>query len=196
MTAAWPSPAPLTRRPLAGSGAAMPRTREAELRWRLAANGQRRARERYLATLPGEFRQHLTAASFVCSPRLDEMKDAFYIAASGVGVRSPFAPKGYHFHEVNWPNEILGVLGDFGNEYDSVPAYFKPHMLEDDVPAFSVSFGWVRSRLDPLLQASSYHGLALLSEDRTVGIVVDHYCASDRNPGEVVYEVAYWRRTS
>src|SRR3972149_4102598 len=81
----------------------MMKERTIELQIRLAANQQRRRREKFLAYLPEGLRSVLERVPFIVSPELDELAGKLAIFPDGLG-KDRWGPCGYRYQELQKPS--------------------------------------------------------------------------------------------
>lgn len=172
---------------------------------KLAANSQRRLREKYLAMLPGPIRADLESAAFLCEPDSVAIRRICCVYPEGAGYEPRVVPTGYTFREFAWPDKAIAALSTYPDSHDQEPAYLLPIgvrwspgqtvlELSGELPAFVIRFGWARHHL-PALYAASQHGVGLVTEGYGAGIVISvvvGYLPDDFNPRELIFEVGTW----
>jgi hypothetical protein len=159
---------------------------------KLAANYQRRQRERYVADLPPDLSIYLIRRECAYSPEFDAFKEQWYpVTEHGIG-RQQKMPTGYRLLIVYWPDEALALAERLGSAHDTAEALFAPNL---EGPGFIVEFGWVREQL-PILWPYSPQRIGIVRRDLLAGLVIDNYATgpADKNPNpeDVAFEVGLW----
>lgn len=114
----------------------------------------------------------------------------FWISTNGIG-NPPYKPAGYRFSEYSWADQALAAAR-MSAIYDQQPSYFWP--LENN-PICRVEFSGLRQNLQELWLYSQQPGV--VSTDRRMDLLLSKcsvYLPDNRNPEEIVYEVAVWER--
>ena len=163
---------------------------------KIAANNQRRQRERLLSRLPPRLSQILGGSPCIYSVEIDPILRRFVpFNRSGIGPKE-FLPPHYVYAEVAWESKMLALLPRLVIPRTAGKAFL---LLQSptycpDIPLFVVEFRWASPILQDLWAYCS-SGLLLVEQDLRAGVLIGTsggYLPEDFNPKEIVYELALW----
>jgi hypothetical protein len=163
---------------------------------KIAANNQRRQREKLLSRLPTHLSQVLGGSPCIYSVEMDPILRRFVpFNRSGIGSEE-FLPPHYEYAEVAWESKMLALLPRLILPRLAGKAFL---LLESpryypDIPLFVVEFRWAAPILKDLWTYCS-RGLLLAEQDLRAGVLIGTsggYLPEDFNPKEIVCELALW----